>query len=511
MRPLFARRHQETVADNPILEQPIGEAGPQPYSPYDFVADHTDELSESAVMWVGIGQTAEELTRPDSVKEIRDRIVELFEANGSTKAEIANMGDMLDYNAVETAKSLEVLMLLSARQFSKTEMKLSDAIGVKSSFDESKSDCIYYVIRGRKRQAAGYSKRIVNIGMKMQEADILSEAVLNGLADSLSTRPDLAVDMQTLFGEGIASSDPNFRELQRMINQDWHSQGSVLKRFLAGLSEDPRPFIEGFSRKVEDATQDKKILAARSMAEFAVAILSEGDSPKSVTEVLRDNYEKWNQFAAITEPFEAYVKSQVYFLQQQLGAIAGPQRKNSIRTVRTDAEISEFKRTLQATIGLPEKTNRPKRKSTGGRSRSIPTPEDIHSEIREEEPERQLFIVKTIMNGDQKRLIPEEATVESAVGSFVKNANGHTEDLRTIVRAILERPISRASLVLEGPKGRANIEGKSLPVWRFAPDDAQGLEINGSNRYYRVVYALRAGNVYVLDILDHNQFTQKYG
>ncbi len=491
------------------------------FDPYKFVADHEIQLAGSSNAWTKIAKKAKELTNEKSKSAIKEGLPEIY-AKSHISIDENILDDVLEDDAEKICRDLSVYTLLSARYFSANKFGMLEALEAGRNIRKVGDNNVAFLISKNKFMTLGFGKRIGDIASSMEEADGYAAKVLTDLSDGYAEEPEGLIDLAELYSDGVGTVNPAFAELKEMIAQDWHARDpstSILRSFLVNLAGDPRAFVNGFSKQIEEAEQNKRLVLVKKFAEFVMAAADTTDANQTVGEVLRARYDNWDQFPEVQIPFETYVKGKLLEVEKAIGEIAGPFRKNSIRTNRTQNEIQEYERNLKISViskyqrtAQKPRPNSQKRKSAA--SRALPIAEDLDKIIHkaEEEPTpRQLVMVKRGQDiKGQGSYEGSEITLDEVSEAFsIEQGSNLEEDVKKMVTRLQVEPISKASRKLK-VNNKIYIDGKTIDLRRFAPNDCQGLSIHGDNRYHRIVYGFNSDKIFLVDVLDHDSFDKKY-
>jgi hypothetical protein len=262
---------------------------------------------------------------------------------------------------------------------------------------------------------------------------------------------------------------------------------------------------------------NKRALAVKEMAKFAVAAAQRQGISLSVEEAIGSTYDDWDEFREIESLFQAFIKEKKGHLEEAFAAIAGPRNNRSIRLPRPIGEVESYKTSLGVHLG-----NRSKRRAiTGSPSKQrsavghLPDTEEITRTATAEvdRPTLRVMIAKNTGGGSVHL---SEATPDEAIERFsIGDGNGSLrEDVKRMIGRLQEEPISQATKLLKS-MGTITVREKSgrtvkVPVRRFAPEDSPGLGVSGANRYYRVVFAVNDGALILIKILSHEDYNSAY-
>jgi hypothetical protein len=346
----------------------------------------------------------------------------------------------------------------------------------------------------------------------MEAADETSNAILRNLVSTYSSRPHDILELKELFDSGVASTDPAYRELRNIFNQDWYEpdpQKSHLRQLVNEIQQQPRRFLGGFSDYIEQSKADKRAARVRELAEFCM--VASQDDQMGIRTVLERSYGNWDRFDDLTLCFRGYVKAKTFEVERAINEIAGAPKKRSIRTPRSREEYLRYVKNLSIDlVNHPADVKAAKRARVQSSTRILPETVDIHEEASAElEPiPRKVHIAKTTQ---QKRLV-ELTTVETTKVAEKMNPRADQllkDDIKLMIEYLQKRPLGQAVIKLTGiPK--IIVDGKQLPLYRFAPNDAPGLLKNSKHRYHRIVFAFDKDNIIIVDSLDHDSFDKKY-
>ena len=132
----------------------------------------------------------------------------------------------------------------------------------------------------------------------------------------------------------------------------------------------------------------------------------------------------------------------------------------------------------------------------------------------EEEPElqRTLKLLRWGRNDmNRGKWLANDISLHEVTKKFrIKDVQLCTE-IKQWVEWLCANPTSTAANKVVGAKvPTINIDGQQLSVWRLAPNKSQELLTRPESKYMRVMYAFTEKELFIIDILDHDQYDSKY-
>jgi hypothetical protein len=512
MSPLF-RKHPPPGVESLPHEPEILQAG----TPYEFINTHEATLEASAQAWQHIAQRTKDIQNPSMAKLLEPGIAEICSSFGVGMSQVS-----LDKEAQRLNTAFAVYGLIAARYMSQHDVP--DSYTARRAI-QRKLFTVENPVFGELIEHKDFPMDDLMTGpaMKasadMEAADAHSSTVLHALVERYSGSPEGIVELAELYQSGAADADPHFSELREIVAADWHhydKSQSILQQCCNAMSQDPQRYLTEFGQYVAEAMTNKRVLAVKQMAQFAIVAAQKQGLSLSVEEALSSTYEEWDNFEEVESLFRTFITDKKAQLTEAFATIAGPKNAKSIRLPRRIEEVEEFKSSLQVHIGSRRlrrgvAKNRSERRGSTG---CLPDAEEIHRAATAEIDRQPLkiMVAKNISNG-----VPHvrEISLDETLQTFsIGDGNSSLrEDILKMVAHLQTQPLSRATATIRSRDItlQANTGRKvKVPLRRFAPDDCPGLDINGANRYYRVVFALHEGALVLVKILSHAAFDKEF-
>lgn len=508
---LFQRRNKPEQLPQMQPEFEV-QAQPEAVSAMDFVSQIGESLDASTANWSTIAREVADFQNDAAFTLVKDNLRYVY---GLT--EIDTTEDTLVNEATRQTKAYGTLLLLISRHKSGGGFKDIFERAVDHEIYDFSDTNIGFLQRNDKSSQKKLTTKVLKVANCMRMADFDSQSVTKKLVETYASQPSGLFELAQLYHDGVAEADPRFKELQELITTDWthcDPSQSVLRTYCADLRDNPDNFVGMFAREVATAEQDKRMTSLQLMAKFAVAAASEKNLKLTVEEAISSTYRRWSEFSDVQSMFEAYVANRVTQLEAAFTDISATNETKSIRPHRSREDVEAFKRTMfihySGRRGDRREETKARARLKMAEPARLPSSEDIIEQAALAEAAlepRKIFVTKSTHQG----VTLVETDLSEVSDSFaVKKGNGLERDVEVMIERLKKLPISPASIRIRSARGRINVGGNRINLWRFAPDDSPKLGIDPSNRYHRIVYGLKNRDLVIVDVLDHASFDKKY-